>query len=357
MFSSSTQSKRWIFLDEQQISRRRQEANERFIERHLDECRSRGTSFHYFKRFYLNNSVMDYHPKHMLVTCVYLACKVEEFNVSIAQFVNNVRGDREKATDIILNNELLLMQQLEYHLTIHNPYRPLEGLLIDIKTRCPQFPDPEKLRSLMDDFLERTLFTDAVLLMAPSQIALTAVLYAANKAQANSDVYVTDILFAGCSHDKLHHIKDAVKTFHKTMKVKGQEYQLKLVDTAGQDEYSIFPQSYSMDIHGYVLVYSINSTKRFEVVRGIWKGVMVPGLVPIVLVGNKVDLRVERVVSYEEGRQAADYMKAAFLEASAKQNQARLCSLDSVFEIFSTMIQQIDWADGNVPEKQSCVVS
>lgn len=258
MFSSSTQSKRWIFLDEQQISRRRQEANERFIERHLDECRSResrydyflspeeeriiykhyefalrdfckkfqppvprsvtGTSFHYFKRFYLNNSVMDYHPKHMLVTCVYLACKVEEFNVSIAQFVNNVRGDREKATDIILNNELLLMQQLEYHLTIHNPYRPLEGLLIDIKTRCPQFPDPEKLRSLMDDFLERTLFTDAVLLMAPSQIALTAVLYAANKAQANSDVYVTDILFAGCSHDKLHHIKDAVKKLHLMVK-------------------------------------------------------------------------------------------------------------------------------------------
>lgn len=66
---------------------------------------------------------------------MYLACKVEEFNVSIAQFVSNVRGDREKATDIILNNELLLMQQLKYHLTIHNPYRPLEGLLIDIKVR------------------------------------------------------------------------------------------------------------------------------------------------------------------------------------------------------------------------------
>ncbi|EEC03855.1 Cdk activating kinase, putative [Ixodes scapularis] len=174
-----------------------------------------GTSFHYFKRFYLNNSVMDYHPKHMLVTCVYLACKVEEFNVSIAQFVNNVRGDREKATDIILNNELLLMQQLEYHLTIHNPYRPLEGLLIDIKTRCPQFPDPEKLRSLMDDFLERTLFTDAVLLMAPSQAnqRTSATLLAGDQWR-----YVTDILFAGCSHDKLHHIKDAVKKLHLMVK-------------------------------------------------------------------------------------------------------------------------------------------
>lgn len=29
-----------------------------------------------------------------------------------------------------------------------------------------------------------------------------------------------------------------------------------------QDEYSIFPQSHSMDIHGYVLVYSVTSMKR-----------------------------------------------------------------------------------------------
>jgi len=37
------------------------------------------TALHYFKRFYLRNSVMDYHPKEILVTCVYLACKVVIF--------------------------------------------------------------------------------------------------------------------------------------------------------------------------------------------------------------------------------------------------------------------------------------
>lgn len=67
------------------------------------------------------------------VTCVYLACKVEEFNVSIIQFVSNIKGDREKAADIIINNELLLMQQLNYNLTVHNPFRAVEGFLIDIK--------------------------------------------------------------------------------------------------------------------------------------------------------------------------------------------------------------------------------
>lgn len=126
-----------------------------------------GTAFQYFKRFYIHNSVMNYHPKEIMcvvcfkkiilqvyvfpdekkitfvlflinflifrATCVYLACKVEEFNVSISQFIANIKGDREKAADIILNNELLLMEQLNFHLSIHNPFRPVEGLLIDIK--------------------------------------------------------------------------------------------------------------------------------------------------------------------------------------------------------------------------------
>lgn len=76
---------------------------------------------------------MDYHPKEVLATCVYLAAKVEEFNVSIVQFVGNIRGDRNKAMDIILSNELLLMKELNYYLTVHNPFRPVEGFLIDIK--------------------------------------------------------------------------------------------------------------------------------------------------------------------------------------------------------------------------------
>lgn len=63
---------------------------------------------------------------------------MEEFNVSINQFVANIKGDRSKAMDIILSNELLLMQELNYYLTIHNPFRPVEGFLIDIKVDSAQ---------------------------------------------------------------------------------------------------------------------------------------------------------------------------------------------------------------------------
>jgi len=59
--------------------------------------------------------------------------------------------------------------------------------------------------------------------------------------------------------------------FVKNTKVDNQDYELKLVDTAGQDEYSILPSQYSMDIHGYVLVYSITSPKSFEIIQIIYE--------------------------------------------------------------------------------------
>ncbi|CAB1340573.1 unnamed protein product [Coregonus sp. 'balchen'] len=55
--------------------------------------------------------------------------------------------------------------------------------------------------------------------------------------------------------------------------INGQEYHLQLVDTAGQDEYSIFPQTYSIDINGYILVYSGDP--------GFWEGALAtPGTLP-----------------------------------------------------------------------------
>lgn len=50
---------------------------------------------------------------------------------------------------------------------------------------------------------------------------------------------------------------------------------------------------------------------------------------PIVLVGNKTDLHMERIISYDEGRRLAESWKAVFLETSAKQNE--VCILESAF--------------------------
>ncbi|ELT91873.1 hypothetical protein CAPTEDRAFT_94885 [Capitella teleta] len=142
-------------------------------------------------------------------------------------------------------------------------------------------------------------------------------------------------------------------TFNKNLKINGHDYTLELIDTAGQDEFSIVPQSYSMNIDGYVLVYSVTSKKSFDVINVIHDKLLdMTGKshLPMVLVGNKTDLRMERVVSQEEGRRLATSWKAAFLEASAKENQ-------KVVDIFHTMISQTEKGDGSDPEKGNCVLS
>lgn len=224
-----------MFANEEELDKLREESNQAFISRHndikrlsghkvyshflspdeekaflthyqyvlRDFCRNFqppmlrsvvGTAFQYYKRFYLYNSVMDYHPKFILVTCIYLACKVEEFNVSMDQFIANVKGDREKARDGILNHELLLMQQLKFHLTVHNPFRAIEGLFIDIKTRCIPLGDPERFRSAIDSIIDKTFLTDACLLFSPSQIALAAISFAAVDKGIDVDLYINNIL-------------------------------------------------------------------------------------------------------------------------------------------------------------------
>uniref|UniRef100_A0AAU7EBN4 Ras-like protein n=1 Tax=Eriocheir sinensis TaxID=95602 RepID=A0AAU7EBN4_ERISI len=142
-------------------------------------------------------------------------------------------------------------------------------------------------------------------------------------------------------------------TFTKKLKVRGQEYGLELVDTAGQDEYSIFPAQYSMNIHGYVLVYSITSEKSFEVAQVIYDKIldmMGKVTVPVVLVGNKNDLHLERVVSTDQGRRLADHWKAVFLETSAKEHEA-------VSDIFTRAILEIEKAVGNLPSGNGCSIS
>jgi len=143
-------------------------------------------------------------------------------------------------------------------------------------------------------------------------------------------------------------------TFSKILRIRGQEYEIKIVDTAGQDEYSIMPSQYTMDVHGYVLVYSINSQHSFEVVRSIHDRLLdLTGKVnlPMVVVGNKTDLHREREITFDEGKRLADSWGAHFLETSAKRNE-------SVADIFNQLVMEMekDSAQTGQQDPKSCAV-
>ncbi|XP_044121940.1 cyclin-H isoform X5 [Neovison vison] len=219
MYHNSSQKRHWTFASEEQLARLRADANRKF------KCKAvangKGTACMYFKRFYLNNSVMEYHPRIIMLTCAFLACKVDEFNVSSPQFVGNLRESplgQEKALEQILEYELLLIQQLNFHLIVHNPYRPFEGFLIDLKTRYPMMENPEMLRKTADDFLNRIALTDAYLLYTPSQIALTAILSSASRAGITMESYLSESLMLKENRTGLSQLLDIMKSMRNLVK-------------------------------------------------------------------------------------------------------------------------------------------
>lgn len=150
-----------------------------------------------------------------------------------------------------------------------------------------------------------------------------------------------------------HYEPTIENTFNKKLQIRGNEYSLFLVDTAGQDEYTIFPPEYSVDIHAYILVYSIDSAKSFEVCRVIHDKLHdLVGIrnVPMVLVGNKTDLHMDRCVTTEEGKALAEEMKAVFLETSAKENR-------NVGDVFLKLVSEMEKIDGEMPEDKKCIIS
>ncbi|KAJ2931678.1 hypothetical protein H1R20_g5409, partial [Candolleomyces eurysporus] len=80
----------------------------------------------------------------------------------------------------------------------------------------------------------------------------------------------------------------------KNLRHGGTEFECEIIDTAGQDEFSIFNAKHAIGIHGYVLVYSITSQASFEMIQIIYdKIVDFCGVkeIPCVIVGSKMDLQ------------------------------------------------------------------
>eukprot|EP01117_Protostelium_nocturnum_P017129 TRINITY_DN691_c0_g1_i1.p1 TRINITY_DN691_c0_g1~~TRINITY_DN691_c0_g1_i1.p1 ORF type:complete len:184 (+),score=38.22 TRINITY_DN691_c0_g1_i1:187-738(+) len=143
-------------------------------------------------------------------------------------------------------------------------------------------------------------------------------------------------------------------TFNKNIKHKSTEYATEIVDTAGQDEYSIFQKHYSVGVHGYILVYSVTSKKSWEMIKIVNDKILNAigtDKVPRVIVGNKTDLFAERKVTTEEGENLAKEWGCAFVECSGKHNE-------HIADIFTLMVAEIEKESSPpVVQKSSCIIS
>ncbi|CAH2351783.1 cyclin Ccl1p [[Candida] railenensis] len=141
----------------------------------------KATAASFFKKFYLINSALEYHPKSVLYTCLFLAAKSENYFMSIESFASKLPNTEPKD---VLDLEFIVLKSLKFTLLVHHPFRPLYGLFLDTQAVL-LYPSPmmydvnvDTLGGLYDKakkwLVDYAIISDVELLFTPPQIALAA---------------------------------------------------------------------------------------------------------------------------------------------------------------------------------------
>ena len=112
-------------------------------------------------------------------------------------------------------------------------------------------------------------------------------------------------------------VEDAYSIEIDTDICKGKEF--KILDTAGEEDYQNMLDQWISTANGFILVFAINDLETFEALKSKVKRIEKneADQLPIVLVGNKCDLKEQRKVTEQEAEEFAKTIGAKYFETSA----------------------------------------
>lgn len=115
------------------------------------------------------------------------------------------------------------------------------------------------------------------------------------------------------------------------MILEGEECQIDILDTAGQEDYAAIRDNYFRSGEGFLCVFSITEQESFAATAEFREQILRvksgDDSIPFLLVGNKSDLEDKRQVTAEEAQQKAQEWKVPYVETSAKTRS----NVDQVF--------------------------
>lgn len=126
-------------------------------------------------------------------------------------------------------------------------------------------------------------------------------------------------------------------SYRKRLVLDGQEVQIDILDTAGQEDYEAIRDNYFRAGQGYLCVFSIAEEESLQTVQELREQVLRvknDQRQPFLLVGNKIDLEGRRVISEEQACKLAERWQVPYVETSAKTRQ-------NVTKIFLDLLRSI----------------
>lgn len=126
--------------------------------------------------------------------------------------------------------------------------------------------------------------------------------------------------------------------YRKEIEVDNTPYELAITDPGGTEQFASMRDLYIKNGQGFVVVYSLTNHQTFMDIKSMRDQIVrVKGTekVPILLVGNKVDLESQREVPQLEGMGLAQVWGCPFVEASAKNRM-------NVNEVFAETVREMN---------------
>uniref|UniRef100_A0A8C8X376 small monomeric GTPase n=1 Tax=Panthera leo TaxID=9689 RepID=A0A8C8X376_PANLE len=111
-------------------------------------------------------------------------------------------------------------------------------------------------------------------------------------------------------------------SYRKKVVLDGEEVQIDILDTAGQEDYAAIRDNYFRSGEGFLLVFSITEHESFTATAEFREQILrvkaEEDKIPLLVVGNKSDLEERRQVPFEEARTNAEEWGVQYVETSAK---------------------------------------
>ena len=109
--------------------------------------------------------------------------------------------------------------------------------------------------------------------------------------------------------------------------INGEKVEVEIIDTAGQDDYQNFFDTWVQYSDGFLLIFAINDSSTFDIVKKRFSKIitMKGNDIPIIIIGNKKDLENERKVLFKDAKNFANEKKVQYYEASALNDENNEC--------------------------------
>ncbi|KAB7501871.1 Ras-related protein Ral-a [Armadillidium vulgare] len=148
-------------------------------------------------------------------------------------------------------------------------------------------------------------------------------------------------------------------SYRKKVVLDGEEVQIDILDTAGQEDYAAIRDNYFRSGEGFLCVFSITDDESFQATQEFREQILRvknDDHIPFLLVGNKADLADKRRVTFEDAKQRSDQWNVPYVETSAKTR----ANVDKAFFDLARKISSRKYRseaqEESSPKKSSCCI-